>query len=140
MRADGAGHGEAFVPVAKDKDLLVGQKRRRAEGEIGRVADLESLRRFVKHAGRQKPHHRGQAHAHGRHRAPKPAAPQLRKARRFMLCAPSFKYLPLLLLQRFHGDGLGGTPLGAQTATNALVFVLDDGAGLAGGSPAAATP
>ena len=48
-----------------------------------------------------------------------------------MVCSPSLEYLPLLLLQRFHGDGMRRASLGAEAAADALLFVLDDGAGLA---------
>src|ERR1017187_1441522 len=68
------------------------------------------------------------------HRAIRPAVPQLIKDRRFMRYSPqcSLEYLPLLLLQGFHGDGLGRAALGAERATDTLLFVLDDGARAAG--------
>src|ERR1039457_4230576 len=68
------------------------------------------------------------------HRAIRPAVPQLIKDRRFMRFSPqcSLEYLPLLLLQGFHGDGLGRAALGAERAANTLLFVLDDGARPAG--------
>src|ERR1035437_4466536 len=43
-----------------------------------------------------------------------------------------FKDFPLLLFERLHGDGVGWATVGAETTANALLFVLDDGAGLAG--------
>src|ERR1035437_11193647 len=77
------------------------------------------------------------------HRATRPAVPQLIKDRRFMrystyylfrnnrahrsrpqggaparLLKCSLEYLPLLLLQGFHGDGLGRAALGAERAAN----------------------
>src|SRR5450759_4581966 len=61
--ADGVGHRETFLTVAEHEDLFFRQKRGRAEREIRRVADLEVLRRLVKHAWRQKADHRSQAHA-----------------------------------------------------------------------------
>src|SRR5664280_2126750 len=45
--------------------------------------------------------------------------------------APLFKDFPFLLFQRFHGDGVGWTAIGAEAAANAFVLVLDDGACLA---------
>src|ERR1035438_4877350 len=68
------------------------------------------------------------------HRATRPAVPQLIKDRRFMRFSSecSLEHLPLLLLQGFHGDGLGRAALGAERATDTLLFVLDDGAGAAG--------
>src|ERR1039457_1323472 len=63
--ADGVGHRETFLAVAEHEYFFLRQKRGRTEGEIPRVADLEGLRRLVKHARRQKPDHRSQAHADG---------------------------------------------------------------------------
>src|ERR1035441_9288558 len=65
VRADGIGYRETLLTVAEDEDLFFRKKRGRAEREIRRVADLEGLRRLVKHARRQKPDHRSQAHADG---------------------------------------------------------------------------
>src|ERR1035437_1627306 len=61
---------------------------------------------------------------------PTPTVPQLRKLLRFIARSPLFRDFAFLLLQRFHGDSPGGAPVGAQPATNALLFVLDDGSRL----------
>src|ERR1019366_7834621 len=45
--------------------------------------------------------------------------------------APLFKDFPFLLFQGLHGDGAGRAPIGAETAADAFIFVLDDGACLA---------
>src|SRR5450759_309307 len=65
MGADRAGHGKSFFPVAEDVDFLFRQESRRAERTICGVADLEGLRRLIKHARGQKADHRAQAHADG---------------------------------------------------------------------------
>src|SRR5579863_2004280 len=48
-------------------------------------------------------------------------------------CACSlFEDFPFLAFERFHGDGAGGAPIGAESAPNAFFFVFDNGSGLAG--------
>src|SRR5450759_2049599 len=44
----------------------------------------------------------------------------------------SLKHFPFLLFQRFHGDCVRRATLGAESAADALFFVLDDGPRLAG--------
>jgi len=66
MSADRAGYGKPLIAITKDEDLLLHQKRRRPEGIIGGIANLEGLRRLIKNARHQKPYDRPQADTYRR--------------------------------------------------------------------------